>query len=121
MTKPELETVVLANLEKLYRVARRMVSNPTDAEDLMGATFITGFQPCERCDGEYPVAWLVKIMLNHSKRTYRSEQKNGDLPLLESVFDPSIHDTFMSCIHHADITRALEDLHWGVSRSSYPV
>ncbi len=112
MTKSELETVVLANLEKLYRVAKRMVSNPVEAEDLVGATLTTGFQLYDRCDGEFPVAWLVKIMLNHAKRTYRNDKRNGDLSLLDSVVDPSIHDKFMNCVHQVDITRALEDLPW---------
>ncbi len=112
MTKSELETVVLANLEKLYRVARRMVSNPADAEDLVGATLITGFQLCDKCDGRFPLAWLVKIMLNHSKRTYRIDKRNAERPLLDSVSDPSVHEKFMSCIHQADISRALESLPW---------
>lgn len=112
MTKLELESVVLANLEKLYRVARRMVSNPSDAEDLVGATLITGFQLCQKCDGQYSVAWLMRIMLNHAHHRYREQKRESSLSLDDSISDPDVHDRFMSCIHQADIANALGKLPW---------
>lgn len=48
----------------LYRVARSITGNPTDAEDLVQDTMLRAYRAIERFDGRYPRAWLLTIMRN---------------------------------------------------------
>jgi len=55
---------VVPELDVLYRVARSITGNPTDAEDLVQDTLIRAYRAIERFDGRYPRAWLLTIMRN---------------------------------------------------------
>ena len=55
----------------LYRVARRLASNPTEAEDLVGQTFLNASKAWPSFDGEHPRSWLIRILTNCHYRTLR--------------------------------------------------
>ncbi len=55
---------VVPELEVLYRVARSITRNATDAEDLVQDTLVRAYKAIERFDGRYPRAWLLTIMRN---------------------------------------------------------
>lgn len=55
---------VTPELDVLYRVARSITRNPTDAEDLVQDTLIRAYKAIDRFDGRYPRAWLLTIMRN---------------------------------------------------------
>jgi RNA polymerase sigma-70 factor, ECF subfamily len=55
---------VLPELEVLYRVARRLTRNPSDAEDLVQDTLVRAYRAFDRFDGRYPRAWLLTILRN---------------------------------------------------------
>ena len=48
----------------LYRVARSITRNPTDAEDLVQDTLLRSYRAIDRFDGRHPRAWLLTIMRN---------------------------------------------------------
>lgn len=57
-------TYVVPEIEVLYRVARSITGNPTDAEDLVQDTLLRSYRAIERFDGRHPRAWLLTIMRN---------------------------------------------------------
>ena len=58
------DAVVVPELEVLYRVARSITGNPTDAEDLVQDTMLRAYKAILRFDGRHPRAWLLTIMRN---------------------------------------------------------
>ena len=58
------EQHVLPEIDVLYRVARSITRNPTDAEDLVQDTLLRAFRAIDRFDGRHPRAWLLTIMRN---------------------------------------------------------
>ena len=55
---------VVPEIEVLYRVARSITRNPTDAEDLVQDTMLRAYRGIGRFDGRHPRAWLLTIMRN---------------------------------------------------------
>ena len=55
---------VVPEIDVLYRVARSITRNPTDAEDLVQDTMLRAYRAIDRFDGRYPRAWLLTIMRN---------------------------------------------------------
>ncbi len=106
-----MESVVLAELDKLYRVATRMVSEPTKAEDLVGLTLFTAFKNADHCDGRFPTAWLIKIMRHHWLHEMRKVSESTDASeLIETQIDAHAHHKFLAAIQSLDILRALDKL-----------
>ncbi len=62
--KAAFERYVVPEIEVLYRVARSITRNPTDAEDLVQDTMLRAYRAIERFDGRHPRAWLLTIMRN---------------------------------------------------------
>lgn len=66
------DTVVVPELDVLFRVARSISTNVDDAEDLVQDTLLRAFRALDRFDGRYPRAWLLTIMRNaHQNRNRR--------------------------------------------------
>ena len=55
---------VMPEIDVLYRVARSITRNPTDAEDLVQDTMLRAYRAVGRFDGRHPRAWLLTIMRN---------------------------------------------------------
>lgn len=55
---------VVPEIDVLYRVARSITRNPTDAEDLVQDTLLRAYRAVGRFDGRHPRAWLLTIMRN---------------------------------------------------------
>ena len=58
------ERYVVPEIDVLYRVARSITRNPTDAEDLVQDTMLRAYRAIDRFDGRYPRAWMLTIMRN---------------------------------------------------------
>ncbi len=71
------ERHVVPELDVLYRTARSLTRNNTDAEDLVQETLLRAFRAIERFDGRYPRAWLLTIMRNANIN--RARKKTPDL------------------------------------------
>jgi len=111
MTPQELEVVVLAQLDKVYRVARRMTSGTPEAEDLVGNTLLVAFKSCHQCDGRYPFAWLVQIMRH--QRMHESRRRGApidDDAEMDNVMDAKAHHQLLSAIRDLDVLAALDRL-----------
>lgn len=68
---------VVPELEVLYRTARSLTRNPTEAEDLVQDTLLRAFRAIDRFDGRYPRAWLLTILRN--THINRVRKKSPDL------------------------------------------
>ncbi len=70
-SRPDFETAVLGELGLLYRVARRLAMNSTDAEDLVGQTLFSAARSWEGFDGRHTRSWLVTILKNQHLKSIR--------------------------------------------------
>lgn len=89
----EFENTALQYADELFRVARRLVGEPTLAEDLVQETFLQAWKSIDRFEhGTNLRAWLYKIMLNtHSNLRRKSKIKvvaTEDLIAETIAYDP---------------------------------
>jgi RNA polymerase sigma-70 factor (ECF subfamily) len=85
-------TYVMPEIEVLYRVARSITRNPTDAEDLVQDTLLRSFRAIDSFDGRPPRAWLLTIMRNaqiNGVRRKRPELLRDPDATMERVADTS--------------------------------
>ena len=86
------ERYVMPEIDVLYRVARSITRNPTDAEDLVQDTLLRAYRAVGRFDGRYPRAWLLTIMRNaqvNRVRRKRPELLRDPDATMERVADES--------------------------------
>ena len=70
---------------QLYSRALRMTRSREDAEDLVQETLLRACGAFHRFDGDYPKAWLHRIMTNTFINGYRKHQRE---PLVQLVGGP---------------------------------
>jgi RNA polymerase sigma-70 factor (ECF subfamily) len=75
----QFEAVVQAELPVLYRVARRLTSQPQDAEDLVGQALLLAARAWASFDGAHPRSWLLRILKNAASNARRAQ--HAVLPL----------------------------------------
>lgn len=83
---------VLPELEVVARVARSLVRDKAEAEDLVQDTLLRAFRSIDGFDGRYPRAWLLTIMRNtHINRTRRRRPDLYDDPdrAMAELADPA--------------------------------
>src|ERR1051326_490627 len=78
------EEEALALADQVYRVARRLVSPPGEAEDLMQETYARAFRSWQSYQpGTNLRAWLLRILTNLNIDRGRRVQRSPDTPPLE--------------------------------------
>lgn len=108
---------VMPEIEVLYRVARSITRNPTDAEDLVQDTLLRAYRGIGGFDGRHPRAWLLTIMRNAQINRVRRKRpellrdpdatmervadttSEGDSPetqLLDGSFDAAVEAAFLA-------------------------
>lgn len=92
----DFETVALPHLNDLYRTARRLIGNTTEAEDIVQETYLQAWKSFHRFQtGTNIRAWLFKILFHvtahHRRKLFRLPQADvTDEMLAETVaFQPS--------------------------------
>ncbi len=68
------DAIVVPEIDVLYRVARSISYNASDAEDLVQDTLLRAFRGLGRFDGRYPRAWLLTIMRNAHSNQHRRQR-----------------------------------------------
>lgn len=80
------EEVALAELPVLYRVAKRLTSNTTLAEDLVAQTLLDAGKAWDAFDGEFTRSWLIRILQNNFKKDIRrAASRPQTLPIEEQI------------------------------------
>lgn len=115
---------VTPEIPVLYRVARSLTHQPSDAEDLVQDTLIRAFRAIDRFDGAHPRAWLLTILRHTHLNRIRGksavllfEGEDGSVEAtLERLAKPSpsaeevvVDDMFEAAV--ADALRALPQKH----------
>src|SRR5262245_19065760 len=72
----DFETIALPHLNDLYRTARRVIGNPTEAEDVVQETYLQALKSFHRFQSGTNIrAWLFKILFHlaahHRRKLYR--------------------------------------------------
>src|ERR1700734_4549278 len=96
---PGFEQVVLPHLDAAYNLARWLVRNPHDAEDIVQEAYLRAFKFFGGYQGGDARAWVLKIVRN---TTYSFLEKNRTANLAEE-FDETVH-TAVSGQSGADAT-----------------
>ena len=100
---PEIfEMEAMKHLDDLFRTAKRLTMNQTDAEDLVQETFMQAWKSFEHYEiGTNCRAWLYKIMFNkydhHRRKKYTQAkyiQEADDLTFLKFSFYRADSRTF---------------------------
>jgi RNA polymerase sigma-70 factor (ECF subfamily) len=138
LPREQFESLAIAELDSLYRMARRLTHNPTVAEDLVQETFTRALAGREGFDlltfGMKP--WLLRILYNlHLNRVAR--EKRMPMSMSESDLDASNHyrngnssplDPASFEAMDEEVVKALDRLHpdyriimllWAVEELSY--
>lgn len=80
-SKPKFEKVVDQELAVLYRVARRLSLNDTDAEDLVSQTLYLAAKAWDRFDGQHARSWLIQILRNEHLGRVRKSARHPEVAL----------------------------------------
>lgn len=86
--KPTFESIVEDEIPVLYRVAKTLTHNESDAEDLVGQTLLLAARAWDKFDGEFPRSWLIKILRNEFFGSMRKKANQPSIALV-SVAEPS--------------------------------
>lgn len=85
--------------ERIYRLARRMSNNESDAEDVMQNTLIKILRKAESYRGESdPMGWIYRITLNEAREVHRRRKRRPSVSL------DSLPVDFESTGHTVDFT-----------------
>jgi RNA polymerase sigma-70 factor (ECF subfamily) len=112
-TKKESAAVVLdRELEVLYRVARRMTLNDSDAEDIVSQTILNAFKHWNDFDGTYARSWLIRILHNEWLYLLRKRRTRSEVDI-EAVGEPADENFWRAIdvqMDFKEVVRALDDL-----------
>ena len=87
-------------LGQLYRIARRLVREPADAEDLVHDTYVKAFKAISRTELEDEQAcrrWLYRILINAFRDRCRHDRRSPEVSGL-SIIDDQTADTTLTAV-----------------------
>ncbi len=85
--------------ERIYRIARRMMGNDADAEDVTQSTLLKLLEKASSFRGESdPMGWIYRITMNEARETYRRRGRRPAVSLdaLPIDFDHTSHPVGLS-------------------------
>lgn len=101
----DFESAVRNELPVLYRVAKRLVRNTEDAEDLVHQAILNAFKGWKGFDGKHLRSWLIRILRNEFANRRRSEASRLEALSLEA--DAAVTDGPWDAIVWREVTDRL--------------
>lgn len=105
----DFESSVKGELALLFRCAKRLAGSSDEAEDLVQATLIKGFQAWDSFDGRYLRSWLLSILRNEHLARVRQRRPTTSLYELECD-EPADEDIWNSLVTRDQAARIREEL-----------
>ena len=87
----QFESSIWPHLRGAYNLARWLVGNQHDAEDVVQESFIKAFQAADRIRGNDPRAWLLAIVRNTAFNHMRSRKSKAEIGWGEHLPEPADH------------------------------
>ena len=78
------EAIAMQELPVLYRIAKRMTLDPSEAEDLVAQTLANASSAWHSFDGRHARSWLVRIMKNEHFSNFRRKKARPEPVPLEA-------------------------------------
>jgi len=80
-----LESTIMRNQNKIYRVALGLMANKQDAEDIIQDAFVKLVEKQPNFNShDHETAWLIRVTVNLCKSRFRTRWWNKTVPLLDS-------------------------------------
>src|SRR5690349_8307080 len=81
-----IRAIMQANNRKLYRIARGILRNDSEAEDVVQETYVRAFTHLESFRGDARLAtWLARIAMNEALGRLRRQRPSVDWTTMEPV------------------------------------
>src|SRR3954469_22321985 len=78
-------TIMQTHNRRLYRIARSIVRNDSEAEDVLQEAYLRAFTPLESFRGDSSLAtWLARIVMNEALGRLRKQHATVDLGTFEA-------------------------------------
>jgi RNA polymerase sigma-70 factor, ECF subfamily len=105
-------TILRAHNQKLYRMARAVVGNDTEAEDIVQEAYLSAFTHLDGFRGDSTLAtWLSRIVINEALGRLRKRKRSGEIaakPEAEIIPFPLSHDDPERTMAQQQILRLVE-------------
>ena len=83
-----IRALIKANNQRLFRVARAVLRNDAEAEDVVQATYVKAFTKLESFRGDSAFStWLTRIALNEAFGRKRRQRPTMDITTMEETAD----------------------------------
>jgi RNA polymerase sigma-70 factor (ECF subfamily) len=81
---PAFRTVIQRNNRRLFRIARSILKNDSEAEDVVQEVYVRAFEHLSEFRGESTLAtWLTRIAINEAQGRLRRQRPTVDLATLD--------------------------------------
>lgn len=109
---PNFEATLLSELPVLYRVARRLTLQESDAEDLVSQTILQAHKLWPTFDGQFPRSWLIRVMRNDWLNHVRKSKVRASVAITD-VSEPSDNEFWCPIdrnLDHEEVLGAIDQL-----------
>jgi RNA polymerase sigma-70 factor, ECF subfamily len=108
------EILMRRHNQRLYRVARSVLNNDTEAEDVLQESYVRAFTKLEQFQGKSQLStWLSKIVLYEALARLRKKRRIVDagalVDLEAKMGTPAQNETPQDTVLRAEATKVMED------------
>src|SRR5215470_3792957 len=109
------ERMVMPHLSSAYNLARWLVGNEHDAEDVVQESYLRAYRAIASMQGDDARAWLLAIVRNACFTLQKRNRRRGAIPFDDRRHDPADEapgpgDTVLAESEAARIRRAMDEL-----------